>query len=421
MTSKTLFAIFSTLLFASSALAQRTEIETQLDADRAAATVPIAVPFPLMEPPVTSEQIRQPFYGTLTSDLLYSRVFSIIPLSMSSSRDPQTLNQQGIQALVHMEASRDGALYAIEVRLIDTSTGSTLIGKRYKGGDDALPALAHKLANDLVQFFNGQPGIFDSRVAFVSDRTGSKEVWIMDYDGANQRQITNERALTLTPDFSPDGQLLVYTSFRRDKSDLYLISKRGGERRLLNTGVNLNTSPAFSPDGRRIAFVGAVRGNPDIYVMDVDGSNVQRLTTSASIESTPSWSPNGREIAFTSSRAGSPQIYVMDAEGTNVRRISFDGNWNDDAVWSPDGQYLAFTSLVRGSYQIRIVDLTNGESRILAGLGSNEQPTWSPDGQAVLFMSNRSGTWQIYRIRLDEREPVQLTFDGNNMSPAWSR
>lgn len=409
-----------TILYTPAALGQRTEIETQLDADRAAASVPIAVPFPRMTPPVTSEDIHRDFYTTLQNDLVYSRIFSLIPVSMTSDRRAETLRADGAQALLDMAVSRTGEQYAIEARLIDTANGSTLIGKRYRGTQRALRALAHAVANDVVQFFDGRPGVFASRVAFVSDRTGSKEVWIMDYDGANQRRITNENALTLTPDFSPDGQKLVYTSFRRGTSDLYVIPKEGGGRILLDTKLNLNTSPAYSPDGRKIAFVGAVRGNPDIYVMDADGTNVRRLTTGSSIESTPSWSPTGREIAFTSSRAGNPQIYVMDAEGTNVRRISFDGNWNDDAVWSPDGQYLAYTSLVSGRFQIRIVNLTTGESRVLAGLGSNEQPTWSPDGQAILFMSDRTGRWQIYRMRLDDREPLQLTTEGNNMSPAWA-
>ena len=111
----------------------------------------------------------------------------------------------------------------------------------------------------------------------------------------------------------------------------------------------------------------------------------------------------------------------MDAEGTNVRRISHDGNWNDDAVFSPNGEEIAYTSRVNGRFQIRIANLITGESRIVAGQGSNEQPTWSPDGQWIAFQSNRSGKWQVYRMRADGSDLLQLTFTGENKGPDWSK
>ncbi len=402
--------------------AQRTEIETQLNPEQAAAAVRISIPFPNMGPNVTPENIHRPLFTTLTADLAYSRVFVIVPLQPGAERGIAAAKTAGAQAFLQLDVTREGRDdYNVEARLYDVASGTLHMGRRYRGSDAALPTLAHTIANDLVLFFNGRPGIFTSRVAFISDRTGSKEVWMMDYDGSNQRQITREGALTLTPDWSPDSERLVYTSYRRDRPEMYIIHRQGGGRLRIETGVNLNTSPAFAPDGKKIAFVGAVEGNTDIYVINDDGTNMRRLTTGGSIESTPAWSPTGRQIAFTSSRAGNPQIYVMDAEGTNVRRVSFDGNWNDDAVWSPDGEWLAYTSAISGRYQIRLYNLTTGETRVIAGRGSNEQPSWSPDGNALMFMSNRTGAWQIYRIGLEDTDPVQLTSNGNNMSPAWSK
>lgn len=416
------YALCGVLLMAwtGGADAQRTEITTELEADRASRTVRLAIPFPSLGAGITPDDLHADFFTPLTADLVFSRIVTIVPLPPGRERGYEVAREAGAQALLQLDVIRTGGTFAVEARLLDTSNGTTLLGKRYRGEPTAFRLMAHTLANDVVTYFNGRPGIFLSRIAFVSDRTGSNEVWIMDYDGSNQRQITTERALTLNPDWSPDGERLVYTSFQRGYSDLYIALRRGGGRVRIRTGVNLNTSAAFSPDGTKIAFVGAVEGNTDIYVINDDGSQLRRLTTESSIESTPAWSPNGRQIAFTSSRAGTPQIYIMDAEGTNVRRISFDGNWNDDAAFSPNGEYLAYTSLVGRSYQIRIYNLSTGESRVIAGAGSNEQPSWAPDSASLVFMSDRSGRWQIYRIGLDERDPVPLTSQGTNSSPAWS-
>jgi TolB protein len=104
-----------------------------------------------------------------------------------------------------------------------------------------------------------------------------------------------------------------------------------------------------------------------------------------------------------------------------VRRISFEGEWNDDANWSPNGEEIAYTSLVNTRYQIRIANLVTGQSHIVAGEGSNEQPTWSPDGKWIAFQSNRTGRWQIYRMRVDGGDIQQLTTAGENKDPDWSK
>jgi TolB protein len=410
-----------TLAAPAGALAQQ-EVTADIHRQQAAASVRISIPPPESGAGVDQSVLRTQFYDTLLRDVVYAEIFSLIPLPPGIPASVDAAKRAGASALVRTTASWDGEQFVIEARVHDVAANQLLMGRRYRGPAEALPRIAHTIANDLVLYFTGRPGAFLTQIAFVSDRTGHKELWVMDYDGTNQRQITFDRSLNLSPDWSPDGERLVFTSFRRPgTSELYIINRRGGGRIRLDTGVGLNISPAFSPDGREIAFVGSVRGNPDVYVMGADGRNVRRLTTEQSIESTPAWSPTGRQISFTSSRSGSPQIYVMDAEGTNVRRVSFEGTWNDDAIWSPDGEFLAYTSRVAGTFQIRILNVSTGDSRLLAGLGSNEKPSWSPDGRNLIFASNRSGSWQIYRIGVDGRNLVQLTTTGNNNGAEWAR
>ena len=386
-------------------------------------SVRLAYPFPRMGGGATAGVVERWFNQAMLRDLAFARIFTIVPNAAGAGTPLERAARSEAVALLDVSISTEPGSdeFVVEARLVDVASGEMRLGKRFRGREGALTRIAHMVASELMQFYTGNPGVFLTEVAFISDRTGAREVWLMDYDGSNQRRITSLGSITLTPDWSPDAERLAYTSFVRGTSDIYISSRQGGGRVRLNTGVGLNVSPAFSTDGRQIAFVGSQQGNPDIYVMNADGSNVRRLTTSPSVESTPAWSPTGRQIAFTSSRNGSPQIFVMDAEGTNVRRVSFDGEWNDDAVFSPSGDMLAYTSRVSGRFQIRVLELATGATRILAGQGSNEQPSWSADGRHVVFMSNRTGRWQVYRIGADGQDLTQLTFEGSNSSPAWSQ
>ena len=419
-------------------LAAQTDIGLTMDPNRAAAVVRMAVPFPDLVPlvrqpgapaplPSDPQQINSAFFAPLTRDIAYSGTFAIAPLPPSVPVTPDLLKR--VNAQFHfklnvwqepVEGDAQKSSYVAEGRLYDAA-GALVMEKRYRATADSLTRTAHILANDLSRHFNGKPSVFLTRIAFASNRTGNWEVWLMDWDGANQRRITSHGALSILPSWSPDNERMVYTSFARGTSDMYIINRRGAGRIRVDSKLGLNTSATFSPVSNDIAFVGSVNGNPDIYLIKDDSTNIRRLTTSSSIESTPEWSPNGRQISFTSGRSGSPQIYVMDAEGTNVRRISFEGEWNDDAAWSPDGERIAYTSRVNGRFQIRIANLITGESRIVAGVGSNEQPTWSPDGQWIAFQSNRSGKWQVYRMRVDGTDLLQLTTEGENKGPDWSK
>lgn len=414
------------LLAGTPAFAQ-TDITTTMSPDQAAQIVRIAVPFPAMNPPgraaaspVNSEEVRTAFFGPLTRDIAYSGTMAIAPLPPGVPVTGDLLTRIEAQFHLQLHTWVEGAEYVIEAQLLDRS-GAAQLKKRYRAPGTALSRTAHMLANEIVKTLNGKPSVFLSQIAFASNRTGQWEIWLMDWDGANQRKITNHGALSILPSWSPDNERMVYTSFARGTSDMYIVNRRGGGRMRVDSGLALNTSATFSPVSNDIAFVGSVAGNPDIYLIKDDGSNVRRLTSSSSIESTPEWSPNGRQISFTSGRSGTPQIYVMDAEGTNVRRISHEGTWNDDANWAPDGERIAYTSRVSGRFQIRIANLITGESRIVAGEGSNEQPTWSPDGQWIAFQSNRSGVWQVYRMRADGTDLLQLTFVGENKGADWSK
>src|SRR5947207_5674599 len=262
-------------LFAAPLLAQ-TDVRTEIDANKALQVIRIAVPRPDLTLPL--EAINAPFFAPLTRDLAYSGVFAIAPIppNIPATADlAKSANAQLVLRLTMSTETRDGApYYVVDARAIDT-TGAEQFAKRYGGVQAALTRMAHMIANDLQRQFAGKPGIFESQIAYASNRSGAFEIWLMDWDGANQRQITRHNALSILPSWSADNERLAYTSFARGTSDMYIIARQGGARIRVNSGLNLNTSATFSPISNDIAFVGSVRGNPDIYVIKDDSTNLR--------------------------------------------------------------------------------------------------------------------------------------------------
>ena len=248
-----------------------------------------------------------------------------------------------------------------------------------------------------------------------------KEIYIADYDGANQRRITVSRQLNLTPAWSPDGRALAYTTYR-PSPDIVVSFIYQGLLQNPTKGVGTNYIPVFSPDGTRIAFMSGRDGNPEIYVMNVDGSNLRRLTNHPAGDGTPTWSPNGAQLAFVSDRTGTPQIYMMAADGSNVRRLTTNESWADQPTWSPAPfNDIAYAARTGPAFDIKIYDLATGQTRqITMGEGSNERPSYSPNGRHLAFTSTRNGGSQVFTITRDGRDLRQITRAGNNQMPAWS-
>ncbi|MFQ5349833.1 MAG: Tol-Pal system beta propeller repeat protein TolB [Thermoanaerobaculia bacterium] len=376
--------------------------------------------------------------STIRADLDSSRIFviqgvaelAVLQLSGDDDRDRELFRSLGNEVVLEMDLQEEGDRLVLEGRVVDLESGQTVLGKRYRGQFSLARRIAHTLADEVVQYFSQQPGIALSTISFVSDRQApyqQKEIYLMDYDGWNQRPITAHRSLSLAPDWSPDGQLLAYVTYVRGSPGIFVADfRRNGEKRALVTDGTLNSSPSFAPDGRRFALTRSTGGSSQIYVADTNGGGLRQLTYSPGIDTSPAWSPGGREIAFTSSRSGSPQIYVMDSEGANLRRISTQGSYNDGAAWSPDGTRLAYASRRRGTFNIAITDLVTLEtSLVTAGRSSDESPVYSPDGRKIAFASTRSyrrrRETQVYVVDVDGANLKQLTSEGNNYSPAWSR
>ena len=388
--------------------------------------VAVAAP-PLMVLPGTPAESARDFQQTLDNDLAAAAPIAIVDQRLYALVEddprPEILNQRwraiGAQFLLSGTVVRAGGQLVVEARLVDLVSGEFAFAKRYRAGIGASPVVAHTLANDIVQVFTGRPGPFLSRIGFISDRAGGPELWVMDWDGDNPKQLTKHNTIALAPVWSPSGKELVFTSFLRGAPALFVLTPHEGYLRLLWDKNGVNSSATFSPDGKRIAFASSHDGNTDIYVLPIDGGTPRRLTTARGIDTQPAWAPNGRQIAFTSTRSGTPQIYLMDADGSNVRRLSFDGGFHDEATWTHDGTRIACTTKVGGRFQIATIDTVTSQRTVITAPGNNESPCFSPDGSMIAFASDRTGTPQIFITDADG-VPHQLTSEGKNHSPTWT-
>lgn len=367
------------------------------------------------------------FVSILKRDLDMTSVVGLLPDenarlveidASNSSLTYQRYRAVGAQFLLEGSLAGSPSQLVVDVRLVDLASGQVAYSRRFQSSATLAPTMAHTLANEILRLFTGRPGPFLSRIAFVSDRTGRKELWVMRWDGSETQQLTNHRSIALAPAWSPDGQWLAFTSFMNGQPQLFVFKPTQGQLRPISTIPGVNTSPSFSPDGSSIAFAAGDGGSTNVHVVPLAGGTPIKLTNVRGINTQPAWSPNGRQIVFTSTAGGSPQLYVMDAEGSNVRRLTTDDKFADEAAWAPDGVRLAYTTWVEDRFQIAILDLRTNTRTIVPGPGSNEGPCWSPDGTILAFVSSRGGSKQIF-VTDPQGLPRQITSEGNNVQPSW--
>jgi TolB protein len=292
-------------------------------------------------------------------------------------------------------------------------TGGVILQKTYAGDTRHT---VHQFTDELIETLTGQKGIALSKIGFVSDRTGHKEIYTCDYDGANVLQLTHDGAISVSPALSPDGRRLAYTGYQSGYADIYLIELSSGSRNRIIKFPGTNSGAAFSPDGGHIACTLSKDGNPEIYVTGLSGDSPRRLTHSRGVESSPTWSPNGSEIIYSSDEKGSPQLYRISSWGGAGRFLSTGYGYNTQPNWSPDGKRVAFNVRSGGGFQIATMDLDSGVTRIAIEEGEN--PCWGPDSRHIVF-ARGSG---LYLFDAVTGKETRLVGDlGKISEPTWSR
>ena len=370
--------------------------------------------------------------ATITgADLTFSGLFSVVAATGAIPvNNPAALQQSWKEFAA---AGAHAALHALltirpdrldgEMRLYDLTTPEhrLITTKKFDVPGVQGRRLAHKIADEVVLQFTGEPGVADTKIAYVSGPRGAKEIVVADYDGASPVPLTRNGSINLTPVWSPDARSLAYTSYKQGYPDLYRAFpfERRPEQTLA-AFVGINTAPSFSPDGKSIAMTLSKDGNPEVYVLTLATGTMRRLTRHAGIDTEPTWAPTGRQLAFISDRTGSPNLYVMDAEGTSVRQLT-SGGFHTQPRWSPKGDVIAYTAR-QGIHDIWLINVDGSNPRRLTGgAGDNQGSTWAPSGRHLAFQSNRNGRWQIMAMLVDgSAQAVITTGAAEATSPSWS-
>jgi TolB protein len=383
----------------------------------------------------------------LWDDLNFEREFDMIPrdtyASIPAARSMTSVpfdrwRELGADGLVIGSVQRQGDTFRVAVTLFGVKARDAAFAREYTASVANPRFFAHTISDEIFDLQLKLAGVARSKIAFVSDRDGErlkgtievravKEIYIGDYDGANQRRFTVNHNLNINPAWSPDGRSLAFASYARGIPDIFIANIYQGtepERPLRGGKGEENFLPVFSPDGTKVAFQSNRDGNAEIYVMNRDGSGVRRITNHPLSDGTPTWSPSGTQIAFVSDRTGSPQIYVVDADGLNFRPLTVGlESYCDRPTWSPPPfNEIAYSARTGGGFDLKIIDLATRERRqVTFGEGSNESPAYAANGRHLAFSSTRAGKRQIFVIDRMGKEVRQLTRAGNNQTPAWSR
>ena len=270
-------------------------------------------------------------------------------------------------------------------------------------------------------------------IVFDSERDGSTEVYVLDLDTREVLQLTNSPDLELfsrLPDWSPDGKQIVFVSNRDGgKNNLYIMNADGSNVRQLTHGPGTHGNPAWSPQADVIAFEMEQNGVWRMYLINIDGSGQRPIGPLAAYH--PSWSPDGEEIAFITEKESSYVGAIMKSDGTEVREITDIEGGLGSIKLSPDGRRIAFDAVLESNFDIYVMNSDGSNLRRLTDDPAvDARPEWSPDGQEIVFHTTRdygsvggSEKWEEFELYVMDLKDLSIrrltenkTFDAH---PDW--
>jgi TolB protein len=391
-----------------------------------------------------TDGFKHTFDSTLFADLANAGIFDIVSKSLLPQSTPGTPAEMNIQQWAVAPASAAMVAFGnfgvqsgkivCNGFLFDAKNTQfpQVLAKQYSedASDDSARQIAHRFADEIIfRLSGGSQGIAESKIYFVKVTGENKEIWEMDYDGANQHPLTHLGTVSLSPRISPDNTRLAFSSLGHEGFQIRMYSLVLG--RMVNfQGVGgTNLSPAWAPNGKDIAYSSSRSGDPEIWISDANGSLARRITSFRGPDVSPTFNPRtGSQIAWISGRTGLPQLYIMDTDGSAVQRMT-DGGYATSVSWSPNGQFLAFAwdrkygPGAPGGQDIYVMEIaTKRWIQLTHDGGRCDFPSWSPDGRHIVYANTADGRashMKIMTMLADGTQKRALTGPGADM-PNWS-
>ncbi len=319
-----------------------------------------------------------------------------------------------VQARFHLNgSSNSGRITAI---LTERGQPKTIFERTY-----AAPGMEENvkaLADDLIFAITGRPGLASTRIVFVSDATGTKQIYLCDADGENPQQVTNNRYGAVSPALASDDSMLAYTSYASGFPALVMVDMASGSERQMANTPGVNTGATFSPDGKHLALTMSFVGNPEIFVLNLASSHATCITDTPGAPCSPSWHPDGQQLIYASHEDSSPLLYTIDITAEAPARLWDTGySFCADPEWSPDGKQVAFTARTAGSMAVIIKPYPFGKSSLIQGSGA-QHPTWSPDGRQLAY-AHKGELW-VHDLDTGTRRCLVRGL-GHISEPKWMR
>lgn len=315
--------------------------------------------------------------------------------------------------------------FRVLFQLADVLREAEMLNLSFDIGAGDLRRLGHEIADLVFEAITGEPGAFNSRIAYVSALRqaggGTFSLVVADADGYNPQVVLRSTQPIMSPAWSPDGQQLAYVSFESNRSQIMVQNLYTGERRALTDYPGINGAPAWSPDGRQLAYTLSKDGNPELYVQSVAGGEPRRLTSNTAIDTEPAWLPGGDGLIFTSDRGGEPQLYTLDLNSGRPSRLTFEGNYNARASISPEGDRLAMVHRQGGRFSIALMDLQGRGMQVLTQGDLDESPSFAPNGGMIIYATRQGGRGVLATVSVDGGvQQTLVSRDADVREPAWS-
>lgn len=374
----------------------------------------------------TEELSPQLVSSIIRDDLNRSGYFRLIDVGSAMSEtatiDFENWKGKGATALVVGSVQKRGeGRFDVRYKLFDVLKGEMLSGFSMDTPNPKMRLTAHKIADDIYEKLTGIPGVFSTRIAYVTKSGNEYRLEISDADGEGVQVALSSKEPIISPIWSPDGMKVAYVSMELKKPIVYVQNLMTGQRTTVANFKGNNSSPSWSPDGSKLLVTLSKGAIAQIYSINADGSDAQRLSNSSGIDTEGRYSPDGRYIYFVSDRSGGPQIYRMNADGSEVKRITFKGSYNISPRISPDGNTMVYISRRDGGDQVYAMDLlNNGQELRLSDTNRDESPSFAPNGRYILYatQTGRRGTLGI--VSTDAKVKQKLTIQaGDIREPTW--